>query len=206
MVSFRKLAAAALAASAPVMAALTPAGIVVAIKDLTAKSQALQQPAHSISLINGPLIVVGLGPFPQIIVGFTQIINVATTAVPEIATTPAIDVVADRQAVADAFKEFVRVHQVLLNILIGKAGLFTTVPFIGAPVTAILRQLESTVDAFAFAVIDVVASQDGVPSSATSLTATLDAAIKSYEGLQLTKRENAIPVAAIKAAPIAARA
>jgi len=42
--------------------------------------------------------------------------------------------------------QFVRVHQVLLNILIGKAGLFQTVPFIGEPVAATLRQLESVVD------------------------------------------------------------
>jgi hypothetical protein len=44
------------------------------------------------------------------------------------------------------FLQFVRVHQVLLNILIGKAGLFQTVPFIGAPVAAVLRQIEGVVD------------------------------------------------------------
>lgn len=43
-------------------------------------------------------------------------------------------------------KQFVRVHQALLNILIGKAGLFSTVPFIGAPVAAVLRQIEGVVD------------------------------------------------------------
>ena len=42
--------------------------------------------------------------------------------------------------------QFVRVHQVLLNILIGKAGLFQTVPFIGQPVAAVLRQVEAIVD------------------------------------------------------------
>lgn len=42
--------------------------------------------------------------------------------------------------------QFVRVHQILLNILIGKAGLFNTVPLIGAPVAAILRQIEKVVD------------------------------------------------------------
>ncbi len=42
--------------------------------------------------------------------------------------------------------KFVRVHQALLNILIGKSGLFSTVPFIGQPIAAILRQIETVVD------------------------------------------------------------
>lgn len=49
-------------------------------------------------------------------------------------------------AIFDAFREFVRVHQVLLNILIGKAGLFNTVPLVGAPVASVLRAVESIVD------------------------------------------------------------
>jgi hypothetical protein len=43
-------------------------------------------------------------------------------------------------------QQFVRVHQSLLNILIGKAGLFSTVPFIGQPLAAVLRQIEGVVD------------------------------------------------------------
>jgi hypothetical protein len=43
-------------------------------------------------------------------------------------------------------KKIVRVHQVLLNILIGKAGLFNTVPIIGQPVAAVLCQVEAVVD------------------------------------------------------------
>jgi hypothetical protein len=53
---------------------------------------------------------------------------------------------APSDAIFDAFREFVRVHQVLLNILIGKAGLFTVVPIIGQPVAAVLRQVEAIVD------------------------------------------------------------
>lgn len=47
-----------------VQAAITPAEIVTNIQAVTTMSQALQGPAQSISLLNGPLIVVGLGPFP----------------------------------------------------------------------------------------------------------------------------------------------
>jgi hypothetical protein len=43
-------------------------------------------------------------------------------------------------------RQFVRVHQALLNILIGKAGLLQQVPLVGPPVAAVLRQVESVVD------------------------------------------------------------
>jgi len=52
----------------------------------------------------------------------------------------------DSDSIFEAFREFVRVHQALLNILIGKAGILQHVPFVGAPVAAVLRQLESVVD------------------------------------------------------------
>ena len=40
----------------------------------------------------------------------------------------------------------VAVTQQFLNILIGKAGLFNTVPFVGQPLAAVLRQLENVLD------------------------------------------------------------
>jgi len=43
-------------------------------------------------------------------------------------------------------QQFVAVHQALLNILIGKAGLFNTVPLIGTPVATALRGVEGVVD------------------------------------------------------------
>ena len=42
--------------------------------------------------------------------------------------------------------QFVRVHQDLLNILIGKSGILTKVPLIGPPVATVLRQVEGVVD------------------------------------------------------------
>jgi hypothetical protein len=64
MVSFRNLALSALAMTAPIMAQTTPAQVVSNIKMITQKSQALQAPAQSLSLVNGPLIIIGQGPFP----------------------------------------------------------------------------------------------------------------------------------------------
>ena len=42
----------------------TPAQVVEALRGLTQKSQALQAPAQSITIINGPLVLIGQGPFP----------------------------------------------------------------------------------------------------------------------------------------------
>jgi hypothetical protein len=63
MVSLRKIFVGA-AMAMPVIAQITPAQVVSNIQLITAKSQAIQAPAQSITIINGPLIVIGLGPFP----------------------------------------------------------------------------------------------------------------------------------------------
>jgi hypothetical protein len=49
-------------------------------------------------------------------------------------------------AILQAYTQFARVNTQLFNILIGKAGLFSTVPFIGQPVTASLRQVDGVYD------------------------------------------------------------
>jgi hypothetical protein len=62
---FTKIFASAVALCASVSTAvLTAPDVIVNINALTTKSQALQSPAQSISIINGPLIVIGQGPFP----------------------------------------------------------------------------------------------------------------------------------------------
>lgn len=64
MVALGKFFASVAALAAPINAVLTPAQIVGSIQLLTAKSQMLQTPAQSITLLNAPLIVFGLGPLP----------------------------------------------------------------------------------------------------------------------------------------------
>lgn len=158
--------------STAVLGQLSASQIISNIQLLTSKSQALQVPAQSISILNGPLVVIGQGPIPvrlleicsvvleltkkfttlltvflqQIISGFTDHITTTTTAISQMEGTQPITTTTDADAILNAFLEFVSVHQVLLNILIGKAGLFNTVPFIGQPIAAVLRQDESVVD------------------------------------------------------------
>ena len=191
--SLLKLAVAAMAISADSVLgaalparAITPAQAVDNIRMLTTKSQALQAPAQSITLINGPLIIVGLGPFPQIISGFADIVQTATVAIAQMQGSAKVTNAADAKAIADAFREFVRVHQVLLNILIGKAGLFNTVPFIGQPVASVLRQVEAVVDTIAFGLIDMLEGQvTDVQSQANNLHQTIEISISSYDGLSV---------------------
>ncbi|KAF3930595.1 hypothetical protein ABW19_dt0204660 [Dactylella cylindrospora] len=187
---FFKAALAALAVFAtPSLGALTPQQMADNLKLLTDKSQALQAPAQTISLINTPLILIGQGPFPIIINGFTEIIGIVNTANSQMTGTAPVTAPADATLIADAFREFVRVHQVLLNILIGKAGILVQVPFVGAPVAAVLRQLEAAVDTVALQLIDLLDSQNtDVQTQANSLGGTLDLAIQKYDGLNIQKR------------------
>merc|ERR1712137_1542671 len=184
MVAIRNLFTAVMALAAPISAALTPQQMAENIKAITTKSAALQAPAQSISLLNGPLIIIGQGPFPKIIVGFTDIISTTTTAIAQMQGSAPVAAGADSTLIFDAFREFVRVHQALLNILIGKAGLFNTVPFIGQPLAAVLRQIENVVDTIAFMLIDAVESRaSDLQNQANSLDGTLTICINSYDGL-----------------------
>ncbi|KAK4211507.1 hypothetical protein QBC37DRAFT_484544 [Rhypophila decipiens] len=187
MVSLRTLATAVLAV--PLVSALTASQIVQNIRTLTTKSQALQAPAQSISIINGPLIIIGQGPFPILIAGFTDIVSTATVAIA--AMTEDRDTIADvpgAKAIADAFREFVRVHQALLNILIGKAGLLNPLPIVGQPIATILRQIESVVDTIAYGLIDIISPADErrmITSDSNSLHGTIEVSIKAYEGVDV---------------------
>ncbi|KAH7345969.1 hypothetical protein BKA66DRAFT_602980 [Pyrenochaeta sp. MPI-SDFR-AT-0127] len=180
----------ALALTAPIVAQISPAQVVQNINLLTQKSQALQAPAQSITIVNGPLIIVGLGPFPPLIAGFTDIVSTATTALAQMDGMPPVPSGAQSDAIFDAFREFVCVHQVLFNILIGKAGLFQTVPIIGQPVAAVLRQIEAIVDTVAFNLIENVQSRSSdLQAQAQSLSGTIEAAINSYDGVSVSRRE-----------------
>jgi hypothetical protein len=144
MVSFRAITVLAFAAVA--VAQSTPAEVVANIDILTQKSQALQAPAQSLTIVNGPLVVIGQGPFPQIINGFVDIVSTATNDLQQMQGMTAVAAGAEADAIFAAYRDFVRVHQALLNILTGKAGLFSTVPFIGQPLAAVLRQDEGVLD------------------------------------------------------------
>ncbi|KAJ2995715.1 hypothetical protein NUW58_g1194 [Xylaria curta] len=181
------------------MSAASPQQIADGIKSITQKSQALQAPAQSITILNAPLIVIGQGPFPTIIAGFADIVSTAQALIAQFPGTGPIqkredenreharDLMArgpDADLVFGAFREFVRVHQALLNILIGKAGILSKVPVIGQPVATALRGVEGVVDTIAITLINLLQSHSNdVASDANSLGNTLTLTIQQYDSI-----------------------
>jgi len=110
MVSFRTLIASALALTASIVAQSTPAQVVENIKTLTQKSQALQGPAQSITIVNGPLITIGQGPFPNIINGFVDIVSTGTTHIEQMDGMADVPAGAESDAIFEAFREVCSSH------------------------------------------------------------------------------------------------
>lgn len=160
---------------------MTAPEVVANINIITGQSQALQTPANQINLLSGPLFLIGLGPFPQIVVGFTQIVNTVSSDISAMQGTQPFSVLSDEQSILDAFTTFVQVHQELLNILIGKAGLLNDLPLVGPPVAQVLRSLEAVVDTIAFNLIDLVPDVAApFTQQKNSLDVTIALAITTY--------------------------
>ncbi|ATY62494.1 hypothetical protein A9K55_008922 [Cordyceps militaris] len=163
-------------------AAATPEQIVTGINSLTEKMAALQAPAQSITVVNAPLLLIGQGPFPQIIAGFQDIANSANALTAEIGTQGESK---EGATVATSFRDFVRVSQATLNILIGKAGILQKVPVVGEPVASSLRSVEGAVDTLAITLINIFKSvSEDLENDSSSLGSTLDITIQKYESLQ----------------------
>ncbi|PMD29432.1 UVI-1 protein [Hyaloscypha variabilis F] len=178
---FTKVFVAITATMTSVYAQLTAPQIVSNINIVTSDSQALQAPANSINILSGPLFLIGQGPFPQIVIGFTQIVNTVTDDIQAMQGTQPFNVLSDENSILDAFTTFVEVHQELLQILIGKAGLLNDLPFVGPPVAQVLRNLESVVDTIAFALIDLVPDVAGrFTDQKNTLDVTIGQAIDAY--------------------------
>lgn len=104
MVAFGKLITSAVALAIPALAALTPAQIVSNIEMITQKSMALQAPANTITLVNAPLLLIGQGPLPKIIAGFSDIVSTGTNAIAQMEGTAPVPAGAESDAIADAFR------------------------------------------------------------------------------------------------------
>lgn len=83
----------------------SPSQVVSDLKELIQKSQALQAPAQSISVENGPLIVIGQGPYSQIVTGLDDIVSTATTTVAHMKGTSPVAEGGDSNAIHSAYRE-----------------------------------------------------------------------------------------------------
>ncbi|GIZ47504.1 hypothetical protein CKM354_001059300 [Cercospora kikuchii] len=157
------------------------------LKTLTDKSAALIPEANKISATNGPLIIIGQGPYPTIIQGLVDIISTASAHISQQDGSDQVSEGAEADKVYDAYSGFVAKHSDLMSILTTKAGLFTTVPFIGEPVAAVLRQDESVFDAYYFGLSGLVPSKgDEIRTLGESLAKLIITATNAYQGLSTT--------------------
>jgi hypothetical protein len=81
------------------------------IKQITEKAQALLQPAQSISITNGPLIVVGQGPYGQICPGLGDIVSTTSNSVSQMNGMSQVAAGKDADAIHDAFREVTHFRQ-----------------------------------------------------------------------------------------------
>jgi len=166
-------------------AGLAASDVVDALNTLTTKSQSCQGPANQITIVNIALAVSGQGPVPAVIYRLSDIVTTLGSVIGSLAGTQPFTVKSDEDAIVTALTTFVQVHQALLNILIGKAGLVPNLlPFVGPPLAAVLRNLESVVDTFAFELIDLV--PDNAPAATTqkdSLDVTIIKAVNAWSGV-----------------------
>jgi hypothetical protein len=83
----------------------TPTEVAAAVKELTRQSQALQAPAESINMINGPLIIVNQGPFPQICKGLKEIVSAATADISRMKGMKPVAAGNDADTIVNAYRE-----------------------------------------------------------------------------------------------------
>ncbi|KAH8201548.1 hypothetical protein TruAng_004319 [Truncatella angustata] len=87
----------------------------------------------------------------------------------------------DQSLIYEAFKNFTRVHQELLNRITAKHGVMS-MPALTAPITQVLRALEESVDALVFNIIDSIPHHDKeCKSSKGSLDGAFGKAISTYD-------------------------
>ncbi|BFI32701.1 hypothetical protein MPTK2_4g90130P [Marchantia polymorpha subsp. ruderalis] len=146
--------------------------IIEGLKTVTEMSDQLRVATNKINIFNAPQ------QGAVIASGFTTIIQKVSEGivrVDRVTSGPLPD--ADAQLVVDALTTFVQVHQALLNVVIGKHGILTMIPFF-EPIRRALVSLEAVIDRLAFDLIALIPTQK---SSATIQFQKLDVTLKDAE-------------------------
>lgn len=133
----------------------------------------LKSPAQSITMVNAPLILIGQGPIPKIISGLANIIAQLNQNTGQ--TNPKIEGLTNPNKFCE-----------LMNILIGKAPDLHSLPVVGAPIAAVLRQLEGSVDANVNKEIAKLAEEStsqsqNLKQNLNKANACINLAIQSYQ-------------------------
>lgn len=154
--------------------------IVNTLVSLKTKSQGVNTRAQAITLNSGAQITSGGGPYPQVIAGFHEIMSVMTNLTDDI---PGSDQISGKDAdkVAEAFREFVRTHQVLLHLLTGKGALMKATPQVGEEMKSVLRSERDIVESVGNVLSEAIPSkQPEFKAQQTALKQTITAAIRAH--------------------------
>ncbi|KAJ7756640.1 hypothetical protein B0H16DRAFT_1689861 [Mycena metata] len=135
------------------LAALTVKDVVTNVGIVTSVSGNINSVVSSLSTSTTGPDVASMGK--TLVAQFTVIINDLGADITAMQATPPFTVQADCDAIVTALGDFVRVHQALLATVIGKHAIFAQFGAT-APVAAVLRTLEATIDSFAFAMINLI--------------------------------------------------
>ncbi|KAL2139658.1 hypothetical protein VTI28DRAFT_4883 [Corynascus sepedonium] len=155
MVSFRSLAAGVALIAAPVMAALSSTELVERINDLTGKVQAVQTPVQSLTVVSAPLVVLGRGPLPEIIIAGADILSSTAATLWTLDGVPQDLTEADADKIYAAFSDCVHACQELLSAMSSKAVLVKAVPALGGPGFALWVKFEIFANAIAHSSLNV---------------------------------------------------
>ncbi|KAJ4382525.1 hypothetical protein N0V85_008552 [Neurospora sp. IMI 360204] len=111
------------------------------LETLSNKAQQLELIAEEITTINGPLITIDQGPFPEIIDGIDYFNDEADKFKTMYAESETVFDEVGCNIITASNMEFFGTNDAFLTTLIRKASLFHTVPVIGKPVYQALEQL-----------------------------------------------------------------
>ncbi|RMJ08355.1 hypothetical protein CDV36_012030 [Fusarium kuroshium] len=164
-------------AASSVQAAIAPSDIVNTLEKVTDLSSDTDDIAKSIT---SPFQIFTAAP--RLIGSFKDIVTTVTGAITMLGDLPdKTDFPESGQSeICEAFTGFVKVHQNLLETIIGKKGLLSSTPFT-APIAAVLRVLENVVDKVAFIIIGTVPTcADGAKKDLEALDGTLGRTIEIY--------------------------
>ncbi|EEU46716.1 uncharacterized protein NECHADRAFT_123303 [Fusarium vanettenii 77-13-4] len=164
-------------AASSVQAAIAPSDIVKTLETVTDLSSDTNDIAKTIT---NPVQI--FTAVPKLIGSFKDIIGTVTNAISMLGDLPDDPKFPEsgQSEICEAFTGFVKVHQNLLETIIGKEGLLSNTPFT-APIAAVLRVLENIVDKVAFTIIGTVPTcADGAKKDLQDLDETLGKTIDTY--------------------------
>ena len=139
------------------------------------------------------------GPIIEVSTGLGRITLSVSVALPTFQTFPPFVPGCSAHTIVLAWLEFVRVHQELLAIIIGRSGLLERGPikrdgaaamvaraeqgFVGRPIAAALRKLEAVVDTLAVGIVDLVPNKsECTKQKSAELKKSIQKAETSYDG------------------------